>query len=110
MAIVFAGLVIAAVLGIVSFWGIARLWCTPRRKPLSKTPSDYGLSFEPINFFSRGVMINGWFVPGTSDTRPYPVIILVHGWSSNASAMLPPVRLLHEAGFSVLLLIFFPGG
>ncbi len=107
----FVSILIATIIGlgtivalVVAFsWVFARLWCKPRHIPPSKTPADLELPFESIKFFSRGVQINGWFIPVASDTSLPPVIILTHGWSANAVEMLLLARVLHKANFAVLL-------
>lgn len=94
---------IAAALFIALSWLLARLWCKPKRQPASKTPADYGLPFETIQFSSHAIPINGWFVPAAFNTSPQPVIVLAHGWCKNAAEMLPLARRLHEANFALLL-------
>jgi dipeptidyl aminopeptidase/acylaminoacyl peptidase len=97
------GLATIVVLVIASSWVLARLWCKPRRIPPAKTPADLGLPFESITFSSHGVPINGWFIPAAADASPQPVIVLAHGWSSNATEMLLLARVLHKANFALLL-------
>lgn len=94
---------IAAALYIAFSWVLARLWCTPKRLPASKTPADYELPFEAIQFYSHGIPIKGWFIPVASDTSQPPAIILAHGWCKSAAEMLSLARLLHEANFALLL-------
>jgi alpha-beta hydrolase superfamily lysophospholipase len=101
IAAISIGAIVAAVL--VFSWLLARQWCRPRRKLPSRTPADYALPFEPVEFRSHGVQISGWFVPGLSGAPPYPAVVLTHGWSANATEMLPLARLLHRAGFAALL-------
>ncbi len=97
------GLGAIAALSIGFSWLFARLYTRPRRRLPSKTPIDYGLPFEPITFNSRGVLLNGWFIPTDGNPALRPAIILAHGWSSNAAQMLPLAHLLHTAGFGVLM-------
>jgi pimeloyl-ACP methyl ester carboxylesterase len=100
---VLAGLCGVAGLLVIAAWWFARRWCTPRRGPSTRTPADYGLPFEEIEFPSHGVTIRGWFVPaGGGGTMP-PVVVLTHGWSTGAVEMLPMARTLHRAGMTVLL-------
>ncbi|MCP4130122.1 MAG: alpha/beta fold hydrolase [bacterium] len=105
-------LVSAAIIVLILFfsWGFARMWCKPSKKKISKTPGHYNLSYEDISFTSNNKKINGWFVPGKrtgkdmkKDMIKNPLIILVHGWSSNASDMLPLANHYYDAGFSLLL-------
>jgi len=84
-------------------WLFARHWCKPKRRSPTETPTNYNLPFESITFPSVGVPLQGWFIPADSHSAPSPTIILAHGWSRNAAQMLPLARLLHDAGFSILL-------
>ena len=84
-------------------WGIARFWCRPVRILPKRTPADYKLPYEDIKFLSNGVSLKGWFIPVSMTAKKPPVIVLAHGWSSNASSLLPLARVLNEAGFSLLL-------
>ena len=70
----------------------------------SRKTYDYELPFVPVAFHSHGVPLRGWFIP--VDSNPAyspPTIIVAHGWSHNVAYMLPVTRLLHKAGFGVLL-------
>jgi pimeloyl-ACP methyl ester carboxylesterase len=89
--------------GIVCAWVFARLYCMPRRRPPATTPADDGLPFLPVKFSSCGISLRGWFIPVGVSSTPQATIIVAHGWSSNASEMLPVARQLHTAGLGVLL-------
>jgi dipeptidyl aminopeptidase/acylaminoacyl peptidase len=53
------------------------------RVPIQKTPSDYGLEYSDISFFSRdGLLLRGWWLGTSMDS---PVIVLVHGSERNRS-------------------------
>jgi pimeloyl-ACP methyl ester carboxylesterase len=69
----------------------------------SKTPSDYGLSYERISFSSGKAAVRGWFIGSAFESGAAATIVLAHGWSGNAADMLPAARALHEAGFAVAL-------
>jgi len=84
-------------------WLFARRWCKPSRRLPTETPADHGLPFEPVTFTSQGVQLNGWFIHPNSNPAPRPAIVVAHGWSADAAQMLPVARLLHAAGFGVLL-------
>ena len=50
------------------------------RQPILKTPSDYGLPYEDIEFYSpENHKLKGWWIPGDSDK----LIIVAHGYASN---------------------------
>lgn len=88
-----------------------------RRAPLTRTPADVGLDYEPVSFAATdGVGLRGWFVPAAGDV-PGPVVVFVHGWLWNRTGnvagqvpvpdrdvdFLPATRALHDAGCHVLL-------
>ena len=88
-----------------------------RREPVSRTPAEVGLAYEPVAFeASDGVGIKGWFIPADGD-GPKPTVVFVHGWMWNRLGnvagrapiddrdvdFLPATKALHDAGYSVLL-------
>jgi fermentation-respiration switch protein FrsA (DUF1100 family) len=66
-----------------------------------ESPLNMGIRTYREVFFltSDGIRLSGWYIPGLNGS----VIILVHGHAGNRSQMLADARLLHEAGFGVLL-------
>jgi len=97
------GIAVLVALMVGGGWLFARLYCTPRRRPPDSAPADHGLPSVPVQFHSRGVPLRGWYVPAECGSTPHPAVVVAHGWSSNASHMLPVARRLHAAGFGVLL-------
>ena len=98
------GLALAAGGAVGVAWVFARLWCRPTRTLPGKDPSSLGLEFEAVRIPSRkGPSAHGWFVPGNGLAQRGPALVLVHGWSRNATQLLHLVPPLHERGFSVLL-------
>lgn len=90
--------------GIIGLTWIAfRYWCLPKRVPSSRSPADYGLECETVQFPSKGIRLNGWFIPALQAGGSAPVVVLVHGWGHNAGRMLDLAKGLHQDGFSVLL-------
>lgn len=94
--------------GVVAFsvgfsWLFARRYCRPDRRLPTKTPAHYDLSYEPVAFTSQGVPLKGWFIPANGKPGPQPAAIVAHGWSNNSAQMLPVARVLHDAGFGVLV-------
>jgi len=76
-----------------------------RRVGLEHGPSDFGLDAEDITIEGPNHRrIKGWFVaaPGTDRTRP--TVLVIHGWNSAASLMLPVASLVHDAGAHALFL------
>lgn len=54
-------------------------------QPILKTPADYGLNYEDINFQSTdGLQLRGWWIPGDSSA----VIFVVHGYGANKAGWL----------------------
>ena len=94
---------LVGVLYIAFAWALARLWCKPKRLPVTKSPADFDMAFERVQYFSHGIGIDGWFIPTGTDTFQPPVIVLAHGWWKNAVEMLPLAQILHQAGFALLL-------
>lgn len=84
-------------------WYFAKHFCTPQRRLPKKSPADFGLGFEDITFSSQGVILNGWFIPGSNNQTLPATIIIAHGWSTNAAQGLPIARFLQHAGYHVLL-------
>ena len=74
------------------------------RVPLGDSPADYGRHYETVRFRARGndVTLEGWYLPGR---RGLPVVILVHGISSNRTTggMTELASMLNADGFGALL-------
>jgi uncharacterized protein len=54
---------------------------TAARLPVTDTPAAYGLSYQPVTFYSTAdhVRLEGWFI----DSPGSKVILLLHGWNQN---------------------------
>ncbi len=69
-----------------------------------RTPTEYGLSYEDVEFPSRGgaVELRGWLIEADGGG---PAVIVVHGVSTNRAHEngLSMARSLFDAGFTVLL-------
>lgn len=72
----------------------------PDRKPALSTPIEFGIArFDDVRFRTTdGVLIAGWYIPGESPAA----VVLVHGFASNRSQLLPDAKLLNDAGLHVL--------
>ena len=97
------GLILTAALYTAFSWVLARLWCKPKRLPATKSPADFEMAFQAIQFFSHGTPVNGWFIPATASASQPPAIVLSHGWCKNSVEMLPLAQLLHQHGFALLV-------
>ena len=76
-------------------------WRNPRVRH-EKDPASLGIGFEEIRFQTAGAKsLYGWWIPCGKAVAP--VLILVHGWGRNVQRMLPYVRMLHPAGFDLLV-------
>jgi len=102
-AFVVASLISTAVVVIVlAYWNACSL-ISPRRAPMTSTPAERGLSFEPVTFTSAdGLRLAGWYIP----SRNRATIILCHGLGTNRADMLPQAVLLAEYGYGSLLFDF----
>jgi pimeloyl-ACP methyl ester carboxylesterase len=74
----------------------------PPQPPVDQSPSDLGLP-EQVTWLesSTGTRLHSWFVPVDFNA---PGVVVIHGWGSNSSLMLPLATHLSEAGFHGLFL------
>lgn len=64
-------------------WKAAVKSQTPKKIPITITPP---MPFEDITFESGGGRVQGWFIPARPDVpKPWPLVIIAHGWGSNRS-------------------------
>jgi fermentation-respiration switch protein FrsA (DUF1100 family) len=76
----------------------------PHRRPLRGLPGDDGIEYEDVVFSSRDhLRLSGWFIPSPGAKAG---VILCHGFPNNRSEMMYWARVLHEAGFHLLLFDF----
>lgn len=82
-------------------WLLKRVFAPPSRDT-DLTPTDLGLPGEHVWLSSAtGTRLHGWLVPVAGSA---PLVIVVHGWGSNAAQMLPLGTHLHAAGIHALFL------
>jgi len=75
----------------------------PARMPVVITPSDLGLPYEKVEFFTDdGKKLAGWFIPSKKASS---VIICLHGYPANKSDILPLIEFLYP-DFSLFLFDF----
>jgi alpha-beta hydrolase superfamily lysophospholipase len=69
----------------------------PRKNP----KAAFGLNYEDVSFRTEdGATLRGWFVPaGQSEVG----VVTVHGAGANRSEFLSEAKILHDAGYPVLL-------
>jgi predicted alpha/beta-fold hydrolase len=92
----------------------------PKRQPIIKTPQDYGMKYESIEFKSTdGVKLKGWYIPGASEKliiMTHPMIFTKYGFSAKDQGLFKVTDLdvefmktagaLNGAGYSVLTFDF----
>lgn len=86
----------------------------PKRKEITATPADYGLTFQEVVFPSRedGLLLKGWFLP--SDQNSLFAVIVTHGYGENRQydyiPVLPLACFLVSHGYNVFLFDFRNSG
>jgi pimeloyl-ACP methyl ester carboxylesterase len=76
-----------------------------QRVGLELGPSSIGLDAEDVTIAGPNRRtLKGWFVACPGDGRPRPAVLVIHGWNSAASVMLPIASLVHAAGAHALFL------
>lgn len=81
------------------------IYGTPRGEIESRTPENFGLSYDRVQFESQNnLTVKGWFIDGSTDT----CIILAPGKGQNRWTLLDYAPFLHQAGYDLLL--FDPRG
>ncbi len=95
---------------------LAKALLHPIRQPLVKSPKDYGMEYNELEFKSEdGLNLKGWYIPSTSNkliifTHPSP--FTRYGFSTKHQPLfkisnievqlLRTVKHLHDAGYNVL--------
>jgi alpha-beta hydrolase superfamily lysophospholipase len=73
-----------------------------------RTPADIGLAFERHVFEGyRRIPLEAWLVPAES---PRGIVVLFHGHAAAKDTLLRPAAVLHDLGWSVLLVDFHGSG
>ncbi len=73
----------------------------PPRISETKTPHDFSMNYEQLEIVTeKNKKLFSWFIP-TQESAP--LIIIMHGWGSNAEHMLPIADTFYQAGLNVLL-------
>jgi len=100
--IALAGGVAAALLGARQ---LLHRGLAPAASTEGATPADLGLPAQEVQIPGRaGQRLFAWYLPAPgSAAASAPAAVLLHGWSGNASTLLPAAQALHTAGYSVLL-------
>lgn len=74
----------------------------PPRIIETKTPYDFGMMSEELLITTeKNKKLFSWFIPTKGSA---PLIIIMHGWGSNAEHMLPIAATFHQAGLNALVM------
>ncbi|WP_293689456.1 alpha/beta hydrolase, partial [Thiolapillus sp.] len=104
MYILIATAAAVLVLAISVPWLIRLAYRVPRCT-VNETPADLKLLYRECRIATvNGKWLSAWFVVGEDLAGKVPVVAVIHGWGGSAAQMLPFARLLHQAGYGVLLL------
>ena len=119
-------LLVVLILGVLGIgytaicYAFANLLLYPKQLPVVRSPGEYGLEYEDIEFRSTdGLRLRGWFIPGERGKVlmvTHPMFCNRHGYmtryQSRLSAstqdidLLPSLRALNDAGYSILTFDF----
>lgn len=81
----------------------------PERLPHEQQPTDLGIPIRCVQSVRLagpgGATLFAWFIAPTHPPHGRaPAVLIMHGWGSNASHMLPAVPFLRDAGLAVLVM------
>lgn len=109
----FIGLVSLSVLGCMGISGYVGWNLThPIRKPVVSNPSEFGLTYQNVEFFSRedNVKLSAWYIPADNSKA---IVIQAHGYAGSRTKEKPSFPLtqaLVQQGISVLMFDFRASG
>lgn len=70
------------------------------KRGITRTPADAGMAFEDVALeTSDGFTLHAWFVPAEP---PVATVLFAHGTRGNLSTNVDRIRVMHDAGLSVL--------
>lgn len=76
----------------------------PPRIRETKTPADFAMPYSEQKILTvKSKALFSWFI-ASEESECAPLIIIMHGWGSNAEHMLPVAATFYQAGMNVLLL------
>ncbi len=91
-------------LAVVAFHALIRWSLRAPRVVEQSTPEALGLAYSKTPIFTaNGKRLFAWFIPAPGG-EVVPALVLLHGWGSNAEAMLPLAMPLHRAGYALLFI------
>jgi pimeloyl-ACP methyl ester carboxylesterase len=83
---------------------VAARLSAPVRRPVERTPADFGLGYREVEVRSSDELrLSAWWVEGVDSSR---AALLVHGWGADKSSrhVLETAAVYEEAGFDVLMI------
>jgi len=84
---------------------VSRTLTAPPRQKQKKTPADYGLAFEPVEWTTpKGYRIRGWVT-----TPPEPskgTLVLCHNYKASKQKLLPWICFLSRAAYQTVVFDF----
>lgn len=104
--LIVVGLVLALLIG-VFFYGWNQLYneyIYPERRPIDETPADYGLDYQEQSLTTTdGLTLACWLITPPADLQQekMPTLIVLHGYNTNRSDILPRIDALARAGFQI---------
>ena len=101
---VLAVALVAAVVYLVVCYAVAARLSAPVRRPVERTPADFGLHYKDVEVHSGdGLRLSGWWVDGAGASR---AAVLAHGWGADRSSrhVLETAAIYEDAGFDVLMI------
>jgi len=98
LAIVLAGLLVFGY-----YWSEKIL--QPKHRSKTKSPANYGITYEEVKFKSQGKNLGGWIIkqPNGATVHRTPFVMLIHGWESSAQGMLPHASYLFDHGYNLFM-------
>ena len=99
---------------------LAKALIYPSRRPIVKTPSDYAMPYQDVDFQSKdGIPLKAWYIPGTSEhliIMTHPMPFSRYGFHTQGQGLmkvsdvevelLKTVKHLNAAGYGVFTLDF----
>ena len=88
-------------------WLLLRVYRIPPTST-NPTPAELGIAAEDVELTAPdGTCLRAWFLPGpaaSDDARALPAVVVLHGWGSAATDLLPAAPELLAAGLPLLYL------
>lgn len=99
-----SSIIILIVLTFIWGWKSSKLILFPTRYDLDTKPSEFGLSYEDIQFTSTdGIQTAGFFIPAK---KPKGTILVLHGYGTNKSDVLSYAEMFYDHGYNTFFFDF----